>query len=335
MATALVWAHDSRADPSLGSLRSALAGQRARERSLSASISRLDGAIASLDGQISLVRRRAAAVASQLAADRGALARVSVALARERALRARLELRLARARAILASQLVSGYESARPDLMSVVLQANGFSQLLDELVYLGAAENRQQSIILITRAARAQADAATRALAALDRSDRLLAAETELHARALAGMDALLTSREAAITRARDAQQAALGAVAARGRRLQGEIAHVQAQLAAAAAAAQRAAQASPSYGPAGAPGGWAIPYPIVLCESGGQNLPPNSAGASGYYQIIPSTWKLFGGSGPAAYLAPKSEQDTVAARIWRGGAGASNWVCAGIVGYR
>ena len=75
------------------------------------------------------------------------------------------------------------------------------------------------------------------------------------------------------------------------------------------------------------------IPYAIVLCESGGQNLPPNSAGASGYYQIIPSTWKLFGGTGPAAYLAPKSEQDAVAARIWNGGKGASNWVCAGIVG--
>ncbi len=85
-----------------------------------------------------------------------------------------------------------------------------------------------------------------------------------------------------------------------------------------------------PALGPSG---GWAIPYQIVLCESGGQNLPPNGAGASGYYQILPATWKLFGGSGPAAYLASKAEQDAVASRIWRGGAGASNWVCAGIVG--
>ena len=70
-----------------------------------------------------------------------------------------------------------------------------------------------------------------------------------------------------------------------------------------------------------------------MLCESGGQNLTPNSAGASGYYQILPSTWKLFGGTGPAAYLASKCEQDAVASRIWNGGYGASNWVCAGIVG--
>ena len=87
-----------------------------------------------------------------------------------------------------------------------------------------------------------------------------------------------------------------------------------------------------PALGPSG---GWAIPYAIVLCESGGQNLSPNSAGASGYYQIMPATWRLFGGGGPAAYLAGKAEQDAIAAKIWNGGAGASNWVCAGIVGIR
>ena len=74
------------------------------------------------------------------------------------------------------------------------------------------------------------------------------------------------------------------------------------------------------------------IPWAIVQCESGGQNLPPNWAGASGYYQIIPSTWAAFGGSGPAAYLTSKAEQDRVASRIWDGGAGASNWDCAAIV---
>ncbi|HEY6524727.1 MAG TPA: transglycosylase family protein, partial [Solirubrobacteraceae bacterium] len=129
----------------------------------------------------------------------------------------------------------------------------------------------------------------------------------------------------------------------ARSHALRQQISRVEAQQAAARAAAAAAAAAAASAAPAPAPvssgpalgptGGWALPYAIVLCESGGQNLSPNSAGASGYYQIIPSTWKLFGGSGPAAYLASKSEQDAVASRIWNGGAGASNWVCAGIVG--
>ena len=75
--------------------------------------------------------------------------------------------------------------------------------------------------------------------------------------------------------------------------------------------------------------GDWAIPPAIVMCESGGQNLPPNSSDASGFYQILGSTWRSYGGSGSEAYLTPKSEQDRIAARIWREG-GPSQWVCRG-----
>jgi hypothetical protein len=148
-------------------------------------------------------------------------------------------------------------------------------------------------------------------------------------------MNALLQTKQDALARAREAQRLALAASQARGGRLRGAIARLQAQQAAAQRAAAAAATATPTPSGAtyGASGGWAIPYPIVLCESGGQNLSPNSAGASGYYQIMPATWKLFGGTGPAAYLASKAEQDAVASRIWNGGAGAHNWVCAGIVG--
>ena len=82
----------------------------------------------------------------------------------------------------------------------------------------------------------------------------------------------------------------------------------------------------------AAGPGGpWAIPWPIVQCESGGQNLPPNCAGASGYYQML-ATWRGLGGSTPHAYQASKAEQDRLAAQLWAGGAGARNWVCAALV---
>jgi hypothetical protein len=81
------------------------------------------------------------------------------------------------------------------------------------------------------------------------------------------------------------------------------------------------------------ATGGWAIPWQIVQCESGGQNLPPNWAGASGYYQFMPATWRGLGGSTKHAYQASKAEQDRLAARLWAGGAGASNWDCYAIVG--
>jgi septal ring factor EnvC (AmiA/AmiB activator) len=321
------------ATPSLGGLHSQLGAQQARAHSLSASISSLNSLIGSLDSQIALVQSREAAVQAALSTDRTRLATVQGQLTKAKARLTVLRHQLATARGRLARQLIGSYESAKPDLISVVLNANGFDQLLEQLDFLGRAEHQQQSVITATRVAKRETDAAARRLGGLERTDRAVAEQTLIRVRALAGMNGLLQSKEGALRSARGAQQSALAASRAHGASLQKEIAHVEAQQAAARRAAQQAAPPTSPIGPTGGSGGWAIPYPIVLCESGGQNLPPNSAGASGYYQIIASTWKLFGGTGPAAYLASKAEQDLVAARIWRGGAGASNWVCAGIVG--
>ncbi|MBV9415802.1 MAG: transglycosylase family protein [Solirubrobacterales bacterium] len=79
------------------------------------------------------------------------------------------------------------------------------------------------------------------------------------------------------------------------------------------------------SGGPQGSPFGfgvglgpsayWSIPWAVVSCESGGQNTGPNSATASGYYQITNQTWAGYGGY-PAAYLAPKPVQDAKAREL-------------------
>ena len=327
----------------LDQLNSQLGQVQSRQQNLSSTVGSLSALISTLANQISLVQTREAAVRAQLVVDRAALARATAALGREEAVVLRLRKRLAWARMLLARQLVSGYEGNRPDLVSVVLNSNGFNNLLEQINFLGQAERQQQAIISITRRAKRQADAATARLAKLRTRDRQIAAAATVREKALQGMNTLLQARQGAMSRARYAQQLELAAVRAQGQRLESRIARIHAQQAAAAAAARAAAsaQAAPLT-PVGSPsapaalgptGGWAIPYSIVLCESGGQNLPPNSAGASGYYQIMAATWRLFGGTGPAAYLASKAEQDAVASRIWNGGAGASNWVCAGLVG--
>ncbi len=338
----------SSADPSLGQLHSQLGAVQAHESSLAASISSLSQLISSLNAQIALVESREAEVRADLARDRAKLAAVQRALTRERQLLALLKARLARARMLLSRQLVSNYEQSKPNLVSVVLESNGFNDLLDKITYLKDAQQQQQAIIAVTKQAKERADAAAAHLATLQDTDRQITSETAQRVRALVGMNVLLHAKEGALQQARAARQNALSATQAKGAALQAEISRVEAAQAAAERAAALAAQqqqqqqassgsgsggpvpAGPTYGPSR---GWAIPYAIVLCESGGQNLTPNSAGASGYYQIMPATWKLFGGSGPAAYMASKAEQDSVASRIWNGGAGASNWVCAGIVG--
>jgi hypothetical protein len=332
---------------SISQLGSQLGQERGRQAGLSASIGRLSGLISSLDSQVALVQSREAAVRSELITDRAALAKDQLMLTRERRLVTKLIAQLARARMILSRQLVSSYEGDSPDVVSVVLSSRGFSDLLDQLNFLSRAVREQKSTIIATNLAKAQADGAERRLAKLEVAALQVTEAATTRERALAGMNTLLQAKQAALGRAREAQQSTLAASRARGAQLQSAIARLQAQQAAAERAAAAAAAVAPTTSPAGGgfatavatgpalgpSGGWAIPYAIVLCESGGQNLSPNSAGASGYYQILPSTWKLFGGTGPAAYLASKAEQDAVASRIWNGGAGASNWVCAGIVG--
>ena len=74
--------------------------------------------------------------------------------------------------------------------------------------------------------------------------------------------------------------------------------------------------------------GPYSIPTYIVMCESGGNYGALNpSSGAGGAYQILPSTWELYGGQG-APHEAPKAEQDRIAAEIWADSGGGA-WVCA------
>lgn len=326
----------SDAGPSLGTLNQQLSQQQARQQQLRTRLSGTAGLISSLTSQISVVESREAAVRAALARDKSALAATQTRLERQRRLVALLRARLARAQMLLSHQLVSNYESGNPGLLGAVLEANGFTDLLDRITFLGDAERQQQRTIAVTRTDKAKADAAVKRLSTLEARQRSITQAATIQERALAGMNSLLQSKQASLRQVEAIQQAALSASQSRAGQLRGEISKIEAQQAAARrAAAQQASQStgtlasSPSFGSSG----WAIPYPIVLCESGGQNLPPNSAGASGYYQILPSTWRLFGGTGPAAYLASKAEQDAVASRIWAGGSGAGNWVCAGIVG--
>jgi peptidoglycan hydrolase CwlO-like protein len=341
----------SSADPNLGQLNSELGQQQARQQQLQSSLGGLSQMISSLSSQIALVQSRESEMQADLPQDRLRLAATQAALTRERQLLSLLRARLARGRMLLARQLVSNYESGNPDLMTVLLESNGFKDLLDRLTFLRDAERQQQAIITFTRTAKAKATAAAERLGALQAAEQQITMDAALRVRALAGMNSLLRSKQGALVQAQAVQHAALAASQAKAGQIQSQISAIEAQQAAERAAEEQAAaeqqqqQQQQQQQPAGAgsgpavggggisSGGWVIPSSIVNCESGGQDLPPNSAGASGYYQIVPGTWKDFGGAGSSAYGASRAEQNQVASRIWAGGSGASNWVCAGMVG--
>ncbi|MFL5820695.1 MAG: transglycosylase family protein [Solirubrobacteraceae bacterium] len=298
------------------STRARLETQQSRERALAGRVAGFSNLIGRLGGDIAVLRRREDVLQASLRVQEAQLARVQQALRLERARLAALRARLAYSRRVLARRLIQMYQGGRPDLVTVVLTSRGWIDLLERGEFLRRINQQDQVVIIGVRAARDAVQRSADRLAVLEArqqriTDAILDQRNEVVSTRLE-----LGRRVAGYSRARADAQSALRTTAATRARLERRLASLEAQYADA--------------GSLGASGGWAIPWGIVSCESGGRNTGPNQVGASGYYQIIPSTWRGAGGRGPAAHLAPKSEQDRIARQLWNGGLGASNWVCAG-----
>jgi peptidoglycan hydrolase CwlO-like protein len=303
-----------------GTLRQHIDSQKGRERQLASAAARLGRLERATSHAVDVMAGRLAEAQGDLAAWQARLAKTQQELRVTRERLVRLRARLAESRRALATMLRQRYTANQPDVVSVVLDAKGFADVLERIEFLRRVQHSDTMIVEAVRRGRNDARHDERILAALEPRQREQTAAVRSQRDALARMTAALQSRRAALAQARTARLAALSNTRASRQRAQRELSRLLAAQARAAA----------SRGPGGP---WAIPWPIVECESGGQNLPPNSATASGYYQMLDSTWHGLGGSTPHAYQASKAEQDRLAARLWAGGAGARNWVCAALVG--
>ena len=303
------------------SLRSKIERSRDRERALAGAATRL-GELAERAGrEVAIVQGRLAEVEADLASAEARLAATRERLQTGRRRLVRLQSRHAVGRELLAAQLVASYKADPPDIVSLVLGADSFADLIEQIAFARRIRDRNAEIVARVRDARVRTRHLASVLGRLAATRREDAQAIAARRAALAGMRDSLAARQATLVSARAARTRALAGTRS------GRVS-AQRALHRLIAERRRAAELA-SAGPGGP---WAIPWPIVQCESGGQNLPPNGAGASGYYQMLPATWKGLGGSTPHAYLAPKAEQDRLAAALWAGGAGAHNWVCAGLV---
>jgi peptidoglycan hydrolase CwlO-like protein len=249
-------------------------------------------------------RERAAELASKLKATRHRLAV-------EKA-------RLRRSRQVLGARLVAIYESGTPSTADLVLGAGSYEDFVTQSDYLR----------LISEADSLLADRVAEVRGAVHRQVLKVA---DLKAEALAYDERLEAAREE-IAGVREAAQAA----AARLQSLEGSreasLAALKSDIAEWVEQIQEAHLAESEAEAEEEVGRWlggpySIPTYIVMCESGGNYSAVNpSSGAGGAYQILPSTWELYGGQGEPQN-APKAEQDRIAAEIWAD-SGTSAWVC-------
>lgn len=226
--------------------------------------------------------------------------------------------RLRRARRVLAARLVAIYKNGMPSTVSVVLGSGDINELEVRSEYLRRIEDADSRLAARVEQVRNQVRRELRLVAALR-------ARVEAYNRRLA----VARSEIAAVRNQAEDAAARLDALAARRSsslaELKSRIEEWVGEIEAAEAASRAAAEETVGRWLGGP---YAIPTYIVMCESGGNYSALNpSSGAGGAYQILPSTWDLYGGKG-APHEAPKAEQDRIAAEIWAD-SGGSAWVCA------
>jgi murein DD-endopeptidase MepM/ murein hydrolase activator NlpD len=148
--------------------RGKIGRKKGTERVLSTEISAYTRKINRLQGDITQLYGKQVRLQADFERKRQELTRIQEQLRIERARLARLRSRLAEARDALATRLVELYKADNPDIVTVILNSNGFADLLERTDFMSRVSEQDQRIIKIVRTAKADAIATAKRLDALE-----------------------------------------------------------------------------------------------------------------------------------------------------------------------
>ncbi len=295
---------------------------REKASALAAKLQAAQSELAAAEGEAASASERERRLTKLLTTGRRRAARLAAEVERTERRLAAERRRLRRARGALSSRLVAIYESGSPSAASAILAAEDFEELATRAEYLSQIEQSDADLALrvaqVRHAVAHELEWVATLKARVDAYNAHLAA-------ARAEVASVRAAAEAASARLHEVEATRTEALGT----LKAEIGKWVEDVQAARAAEAERISAAEAEGEVerwlGGP--YTIPTYIVMCESGGNYGAVNpSSGAGGAYQILPSTWELYGGQG-APQEAPKAEQDRIAAEIWTD-SGTSAWVC-------
>jgi murein DD-endopeptidase MepM/ murein hydrolase activator NlpD len=139
--------------------RGKISTRKSKEKVLAQDITRYNRRIETLQERIDRIGNRQAAVQEDLDVQTAELAALQRDLRSERQRLIRLRLRLKEARVILAHRLRELYQADRPDIVSVVLNAHGFADLIERGQFLSRIQNQDQVVVTRVRIAQKEATA--------------------------------------------------------------------------------------------------------------------------------------------------------------------------------
>jgi peptidoglycan hydrolase CwlO-like protein len=302
---------------SIDELNSRISDAKSQAQALGAQLQQTSQELAAAQGEAIAAARREAALSAVLAKgeERERQLEAAVAEARDRLAAARDQLQ--RSLSDLSNRLVDIYRSDMPDEMELLLSSDGFDDLATRAEYLSRVEQADAELVHNVRTMR---DAVRIRLADVE----------DAQAKAHAFNVRIATARDQIASVRADAEARAAELASLRAQR-QAQIEGLQSQVGdwtervqhLEAVSASEASQQVDEW-----LGDWAIPESIVQCESGGNWQAVNpSSGAGGAYQILPSTWDLYGGEGQPQNASPEA-QSQIAAQIWAD-SGSAAWECA------
>ncbi|MFZ0088185.1 MAG: hypothetical protein WAL63_01670 [Solirubrobacteraceae bacterium] len=227
------------ADP--GALQQQIGARQNRVSALSGAVEADNGRLRQLNASIAGLQSKIAGIQSHLDAQRAELLRLRRELEAARVRLAGLKAYERTAEYVLSQQLVAGYESGQPDIVGVVLDANGFSNLLERLSFARQVRNHDQQVVAAVILARDRVAAQAVRLGGLE------GRQQDVTARVLAERDRLdaakvtLLHQQISVTHARDGNVSQLTTARGQLASLRRQLARLQAEQARQAALAAQA----------------------------------------------------------------------------------------------
>ena len=252
-------------------------GKKYKESVHSEAIAGYNTRIDRLQGEIRGLARRQSSIQARLDSKRAELARLRERLERARERLARLKLELAKSERALAARLVELYKADEPDALTVVLEADGFADLLERTEFLELVSKQDQRIVRRVRELKAEAARLARELASLER--RTEAAATAIQAR----RDELRAAKDRSerargeLQETRDGRQVALSRVRSSRVRLEGDLREFEAEQARVQAALRVSQSSQGSAGGGSSGSGGEAPSAGPIKRGSGQLIWPVS----------------------------------------------------------
>jgi peptidoglycan hydrolase CwlO-like protein len=217
---------------SAGDLQSQISAGKAAASALSSQIARDTAQIRTTTQGLAAANQHLTQLQYQLTTREDQLRDVQTALLKARNHLVDLENWLERATQALATNLRATYESGQPDLVSVILEAHGFSQLLDQVNFMHRVGTQDAQIVASTRAARQAVARQAALLGRLEQRDQRLTNQVIGQRNQVAALQAALLHQQIQELGARGSVASKLGSLNA----------HLHSLEAKAAAQAARAA---------------------------------------------------------------------------------------------